>query len=201
MNTSNNPAVSQQSIKIQLKNLLQPILQRQSIDTERTLVKELAAELQTDILDCAAALLVYLNQEALAFKQVSCYKAQNTDKLTSFESIQAGTKMVRYRLDVGRKNQVTVEDLKKILVEESGVDKNNIRNVNIQPDYTLIELPDKMPLDIFQHLKLVEINHHKLNIKRVKSRNNKKRRNPCSRQAQQHKTKITNDHEDKIVIE
>jgi hypothetical protein len=201
MNTSNNPAVSQQSIKNQLKNLLQPILQRQSIDTERTLIKELAAELQTDILDCAAALLNYLNQEAPAFNQISCYKTQYTDKLTSFESIQGGTKMVRYRLDVGRKNQITVEELKKVLVEESGVDKSNIHNVNIQPDYTLIELPDKMPLDIFQHLKLVEINHHKLNIKRVKSRNNKKRRNPRSRQLQLHKTKLTNDHEDKIMVE
>jgi hypothetical protein len=122
-------------------------------------------------------LLVYLNQETPAFKQASCYKTQKGDKLTSFESSQPSAKMVRYRLDVGRKNQVTMEELKKVLIEESGVDKNNIHNVNIQVDYTLIELPDKMPLDIFEHLKSVEINHHKLNIKRVKTRNNRKRGN------------------------
>ena len=34
-----------------------------------------------------------------------------------------------------------------------------------------------MPPDIFQHLKSVEINQHKLDIKRVKMRNNKKRGN------------------------
>ena len=34
-----------------------------------------------------------------------------------------------------------------------------------------------MPPDIFQHLKSVEINQHKLDIKRLKSRNNKKRGN------------------------
>jgi hypothetical protein len=60
------------------------------------------------------------------------------------------------------------------LVEESGVDKNNINNVNIQNLYTLIELPDEMPPDIFQHLKSVEINQHKLDIRRVKVRNKKR---------------------------
>lgn len=90
-----------------------------------------------------------------------------------------GIKMVRYRLDVGSKHQVTSEELKKILIEESGVDKNNINNINIQGDYTLVELPDEMPQDIFLHLKSVEIKQRKLDIKRVKARN--KRRNNYGR--------------------
>jgi hypothetical protein len=55
MNTSNKPAATQHSTKNHLKNLLQPILYRKNIDTERTLIKEIAAELQADILDCAGA--------------------------------------------------------------------------------------------------------------------------------------------------
>jgi hypothetical protein len=82
--------------------------------------------------------------------------------------------MVRYRLDIGSQHQITLEDLKKILVDESGVDKNNIANVSIRNLYTLIDLPDAMPPDIFQHLKLVEFNQQKLDIKRVKSRNKKR---------------------------
>lgn len=90
-------------------------------------------------------------------------------------SIQAAIiKMVRYRLSVGSKHQVSVEALKKVLIEESGVDKNNIKIINIQNDYTLVELPDEMPQDIFLHLKTVEINHHKLDIKRVKIRTKKR---------------------------
>jgi coenzyme F420-reducing hydrogenase beta subunit len=85
-----------------------------------------------------------------------------------------GIKMVRYRLDVGSKHQVTSEELKKILIEESGVDKNNIKYINIQGDYTLVELPDEMPQDIFLHLKSVEIKQRKLDIKRVKLRNKKR---------------------------
>lgn len=88
--------------------------------------------------------------------------------------VPSGIKMVRYRLDVGSKHQVTQEELRKILIEESGVDKNNINNINIQSDYTLVELPDEMPQDIFLHLKSVEIKQRKLDIKRVKARNKKR---------------------------
>jgi hypothetical protein len=87
---------------------------------------------------------------------------------------QAHIKMVRYRLDIGKEHQLTLDMLKQVLVEESGVDKNNIGNVKIQDFYTLIDLPDEMPLDIFQHLKTVEINQQKLDIRRVKSRNKKR---------------------------
>ncbi|WP_333874912.1 DbpA RNA binding domain-containing protein [Methylobacter sp.] len=97
---------------------------------------------------------------------------------------QPSIKMVRYRLDVGSQHQVTSEELKKVLIEESGVDKNNINNINIQRDYTLVELPDEMPQDIFLHLKSVEIKQRKLDIKRVKARN-KKRSNNYSRRGRQ----------------
>jgi hypothetical protein len=95
-------------------------------------------------------------------------------------SIPVGFKMVRYRLSVGCKHQINSEQLKRVLVEESGVDKNNINIVTIQDDYTLVELPDEMPQDIFLHLKSVEIKQYKLDIKRVKlrakKRNNRSRR-------------------------
>ena len=89
---------------------------------------------------------------------------------------QSCIKMVRYRLDVGCKHHITLEELKKVLIDESGVDKNCI-NINIQGDYTLVELPDEMPQDIFMHLKSVEIKQHKLDIKRVKARNKKRGNN------------------------
>ncbi|MFZ2403638.1 MAG: DbpA RNA binding domain-containing protein [Methylobacter sp.] len=97
---------------------------------------------------------------------------------------QPGIKMVRYRLDVGCNHQVTAEELKIVLIEESGVDKKNINIIHIQNDYTLVELPDEMPQDIFLHLKAVEIKQHKLDIRRVKARN-KKRGNNRGRRGRQ----------------
>jgi len=167
----NNLMADDSGNELFLKNQLQHILKNAHLDTQRNLVLAIASELGVSLLECAAALL-YLTQNG------NNLSAPVEPKAVS----QPGIKMVRYRLDVGSQHQVTLEGLKKILVEESGVDKNNINNVNIRSGYTLIELPDAMPLDIFQHLKSVEINQHKLDIRRVKPRKNRRRGNPHSRQ-------------------
>lgn len=166
----------------QLKVLLQQILNGENLDAQRILIKDITTELGIDILDCATA-LAYLTQETAAIKYAP-RQEQKAEKQPLPESAQPGIKMVRYRLDVGRKHQVTLEQLKAVLIEESGVDKNNINNVNIQGDYTLIELPDAMPPDIFLHLKSVEINQHKLDIRRVKARNKKRGNNNFRRERQ-----------------
>lgn len=156
-----------------LKNSLQQILASESLESQRQLVSSIAAELAVDMLDCAAALVYLLQVDA--------------DLLPVIPLIESkiGIKMVRYRLAIGRQHEITEEKLKKVLVEESGVDKNNIQNVMIRGLYTLIELPDAMPPEIFQHLKTVEINHQKLDIKRVKTRNNKKRGSSHGRRGKQ----------------
>ena len=169
-----------------LKNRLQHILDSQSLETQRSLITDIAADLGVDILDCAAALL-HLTQN------INYAPAAAEQK----PSIPVTIKMVRYRLDIGSKHQVTLEMLKKVLVEESGVDKNNIQNVSIRNLYTLIELPDAMPPDIFLHLKSVEINQQKLDIKRVKTRN-KKRGNTHLRRARQSNPKPGNEVSDLV---
>ena len=164
------------SKKEPLKNQLQQILNSENLDSQRELISSLATELEIDSLTCAAA-LVYLTQTIENKSPPVFLENKITDSQLPAKKPPLGIKMVRYRLDVGSKHLITLEQLKKVLIEESGVDKNNINNVNIQSLYTLIELPDEMPPDIFQHLKSVEINQHKLDIKRVKTRKNKKRGN------------------------
>jgi hypothetical protein len=159
-----------------LKNRIQQILNSENLDTQRELIGAIAAELEIDSLTCAAA-LAYLTQTIENTSTPVFLGDKKPDHQLLTKTTPLGIKMVRYRLDVGSKHHFTLEQLKKVLVEESGVDKNNIKNVNIQNLYTLIELPDEMPPDIFQHLKSVEINQHKLDIRRIKARNNKKRGN------------------------
>ena len=156
-----------------LKNRIQQILGSENLDAQRALISTLAAELEIDSLTCAAA-LVYLIQPIENALPSLPLKDQKTGHQIPVKNAAVDIKMVRYRLDVGSKHRINLEQLKKVLVEESGVDKNNITNVNIQYLYTLIELPDEMPPDIFQHLKSVEINQHKLDIRRVKARNKKR---------------------------
>jgi hypothetical protein len=152
-----------------LKKHLQQILNSRNLDSEKALIGAIAAELEIDSLTCAAA-LAHLIQ---AVDPTASLTEQKTEQKSSLKIIPPGIKMVRYRLDVGSKHQITLEEIKKVLIEESGVDKNNINNVHIHGLYTLIDLPDEMPSDIFQHLKSVEINQHKLDIRRVKKRKKK----------------------------
>ena len=159
-----------------LKNRLQQILNSENLEVQRALVNAIATELGVDSLTCAAA-LVYLTQATENLSPPSPPAQQKTAPQLPVKNAATGIKMVRYRLDVGNKHKITLDQLKKVLIEESGVDKNNINNINIQTLYTLIELPDEMPPDIFQHLKSVEINQHKLDIRRVKTHNKKRGNN------------------------
>jgi hypothetical protein len=175
-----------------LKNRIQQILNSENLDTQRELISTIAAELEIDSLTCAAA-LACLTQTTKNTPAPASLGNKQTDHPLPTKNTPMGIKMVRYRLDVGSKHHISLEQLKKVLVEESGVDKNNIHNVNIQSLYTLIELPDEMPPDIFQHLKSVEVNQHKLDIRRVKARNNKKRGNSHMRRGR--KRDLKNDNE------
>jgi len=150
-----------------LKTCLQQVLARGNLASQRALITTLADELNTDSLNCAAALL-YLLQKS---NDITMPEQKTHVPIAYPQPI----KMVRYRLAVGSQHHINAELLKQVLIEESGVDKNNINNINIQDGYTLIDLPDEMPMDIFQHLKSVEINQHKLDIRRVKNRHHKRR--------------------------
>ncbi|UOA08379.1 DbpA RNA binding domain-containing protein [Methylobacter sp. S3L5C] len=180
-----------------LKNRLQQIISSRNLNSQREFISTLAIELEVDSLTCAAA-LVHLTQAIENKLPPELSEDKKTDHQLPINNIVPGIKMVRYRLDVGSKHHINLEQLKKVLIEESGVDKNNIHNVNIQSLYTLLELPDEMPPDIFQHLKLVEINQHKLDIRRVKARNNKKRGNNHMRRGRKRDVKTDNEPLDKV---
>lgn len=172
-----------------LKTSLQRILDRENLENQRALTKYLVTELGVDFLDFSAALLfLYQQHTALPLPAASSEQAKPEEQAAS-SPVRPEIKMVRYRLSVGHKHRVSLEALTKVLVDESGVDKNYIRNVHIQSLYTFIELPDEMPHDIFQHLKSVEINQQKLDIKRVKNHNPKKRLHSRSRRARPRKPK------------
>jgi hypothetical protein len=165
-----------------LINRLQQALSGVNLDAQRLHVKTISTELGVELLDLAAALVYLQHQDSKPYATADKQEVSNQKALDGRRST---IKMVRYRLNVGSLQRVNVEELKKILVDESGVDKNNIENINIQGSYTLIDLPDNMPQDIFLHLKSVEINHQKLDIRRVKTGNNKKRGKRRSRRARQ----------------
>ncbi len=142
---------------------LRGIIKHRHLDGKRNAVLILANELEINPLDCAAALL------SLRFEGEVVSPPPPEIPIVPIEPLDLPPiTLQRYRLDVGKKQRVNFETLQNLLIEESGVDRNNIQNVSIRNDYTLLELPDEMPSDIFLHLKNITINGYKLNIKRMK---------------------------------
>ncbi len=161
----------------QLKNSLKAVIAKEELLLHQQLIRRLSAELKVSFLDCAAALSI-LNQPDLVLENKK-QADRNAEKIKA-EKVAAKQKLVRYRLDIGRKHSVSEDHLKNALIEVSGVDRNRIGRLDIRNYYTLVDLPDGMPADIFQLLSEVEICKRKLNLKRVKyqprfyRRNNKK---------------------------
>lgn len=155
------------------KKRLQRIVNEEDLTLQRELIQSAVTELDVDLLNCAAA-LVFLSQPNLypAVKQ----QAKPVPAAPGRNS-HSHFKMVRYRLAVGSQQQVSRDDIQAVLIAESGVDKKRIGRIDIRDTYTLVELPDGMPADIFQLLAEVEIGRHKLNIKRVKSNKFRQMRN------------------------
>lgn len=150
------------------KRRLQRVAREEDLSRQRDLVQRIAAELNIDLLTCAAA-LVFMNQPNL----YPPLKRQSAEPNRS----QPNYKMVRYRLAVGNQHQVSRDQIQAILVSESGVDRKRIGRIDIRDTYTLVELPDGMPADIFQLLAETEIGSQKLNIKRIKPNKFRQQRN------------------------
>lgn len=155
---------------------IQQLVHGEDLGAQRACLQQLCTASGVDLADCAAALLWMLQSQTEAVPVSPALSATQMQRKTAVrQPVLQTIKLVRYRLDVGRRHQVNAETLKKVLVEESGVDHKNIANIDIQDAFTLIDLPDEMPPDIFQHLKSVEINKQKLDIRRVKNRRFNKR--------------------------
>ncbi len=148
---------------------LQRLLAEQDLDGYRAQVADLAAKLGVDSIDCAAALLCMYNGGR--------DPGETAGKNDSRSGKAAGEiKMLRYRLEVGRRHRVSVDEIRALLVDESGVEEKMIGPVDIRGNYTLITLPEGMPADIYQHLQTVRLKQQVLRIKRLRGGKNSRRK-------------------------
>ena len=148
----------------ELKKALKSVIAKDEFELHQTFVKKMSDELKISALDCAAALSL-LNHPCIVLN--NCAKPRANEDISS-PAVMPKQKVVRYRIDVGRKHAISKETIRNVLIEVSGVDKNRIGRLDIRNYYSLVDLPDGMPADIFQLLSEMEINQRKLNIKRVR---------------------------------
>jgi len=74
---------------------------------------------------------------------------------------------IRYRIEVGREHGATPQNIMGAIANEAGIEGRYIGRIEIYDDYSTVDLPDQMPLEIFQHLKRVRVRQQMLNISRL----------------------------------
>ncbi len=72
--------------------------------------------------------------------------------------------LVSYRIEVGRRDGVAPREIVGAIANESGIEGRFIGRIDIEDDYSLVDLPEGMPREIFQHLRGVFVRGKRLNI-------------------------------------
>jgi len=82
--------------------------------------------------------------------------------------------MASYRIEVGNNHDVKPGNIVGAIANEAGLDSKNIGHIKIYDDYSLVDLPDGMPKDVFNELKKVWVSGQQLKISRLVSGNEKR---------------------------
>jgi ATP-dependent RNA helicase DeaD len=77
--------------------------------------------------------------------------------------------MERFRLEVGETHGVKPSNIVGAIANEAEIDSEYIGRVEIHDDYSIIDLPEGMPKELFKHLKTVWVSGQRLQISRLEA--------------------------------
>jgi len=76
--------------------------------------------------------------------------------------------METYRIEVGHDHEVQPGNIVGAIANEAGLDSKNIGRIDIHDDYSLVDLPEGMPKEVYSDLRKTWVAGQKLNITSVK---------------------------------
>jgi ATP-dependent RNA helicase DeaD len=72
--------------------------------------------------------------------------------------------MLRYRVEVGHQHSVKPGNIVGAIANEAGLDAEHIGRIDIQNDYSLVDLPTGMPRDVLHDLRKARVCGQRLDI-------------------------------------
>jgi ATP-dependent RNA helicase DeaD len=94
-------------------------------------------------------------------------RARNQGERTSRKETMPEEGMEQYRIEVGHNHDVQPGNIVGAIANEAGFDSKFIGRINIYDDYSLVDLPEGMPKEVFNLLKNVWVSGQKLKISRL----------------------------------
>ncbi len=172
---------------MQFTQTLTATIESQDLDFFQEVITHYQDTHNTDLLEISAA-LAYLVQKNRPLKpvlphiKVQAGKKDKTQrhsnenhrdhfsrarrkKASSRQHAKEG--MQTYRVEVGRNHGIEVRNIVGAIANETGLDSQFIGRVDIQDDYSTVDLPEGMPKDLFQQLRRVWVGNKQLDISLV----------------------------------
>lgn len=149
---------------------LDETLEHQKLDFFYDLLAEYSQEKDHSAEDIACALAYQLQKEkplqvADAPKQRKPKQQNQQEREPTKRGPRDDSSLIRYRLEVGRNDNVKPGDIVGAIANEAGVESQHIGHIKLYDDFSTVDLPDGMPKEILQHLQQVRICNRPLLIK------------------------------------
>ena len=165
------------------KDLITETLEAQDLDFFEELVEAYQSEHDVGLSEIAAALAYLLQRERPLVVEAGAApeeseapppadrrragRAEPTGKPPRERRPEPDVPMERYRIEVGREHGVQPKNIVGAIANEAGLESRYIGRIEIHDTYTLLDLPEGMPKDVYKHLRNVWVCGRKLDIKRA----------------------------------
>jgi ATP-dependent RNA helicase DeaD len=149
--------------------LLRETLADQDLDYYYRLISRIEQQQELSSTDIAAA-LTYLSQKERPFIVEDLERKQSRPTMEAKTKRTKGAKREpeaserdseipwqRYRIEVGKDHQVTPREIVGAIANEAGLEGRYIGAIDIHADFSLVDLPEGMPKEIYQHLRKVMV--------------------------------------------
>ena len=83
--------------------------------------------------------------------------------------------MERFRIEVGHQHKVKPGNIVGAIANEAGLDAQDIGHIDIHTEFSLVDLPNGMPNDVFQDLRKTWVCGQRLEISRIKPHEKKQK--------------------------
>jgi len=97
----------------------------------------------------------------------------------------------RFRIEVGHKHNVMPGNIVGAIANEAGIESQYIGRINIYDDYSLVDLPEGMPKEIFNELKKVWVSGQQLKISRLSKETRHRKSEPRDKKKAKARKKVT----------
>jgi len=101
---------------------------------------------------------------------------------TSKKELPLEEGMERFRIEVGYNHDVKPNNIVGAIANEAGLDSQHIGRINIYDDFSVIDLPEGMPKDVFSDLKKVWVAGKQLHISLLKKERKSRGSSPRGRE-------------------